>query len=260
MKKFGIVLFALCLTLTACNGNNSTPSVVQSTTESSVVESNQPPTSSEPVEPSEPECEHVWVEASYQEPKTCSVCGETEGTPLVPVFEDKGYVNMIAGTAYPYKTTYVNNESSTEGRATVIDYKVIESDETREAREGFAWRVATVLFEYEGQAVRENGTRTRGVTAEYYTGKLFLDDVCMVNYNDVDYECVEAISVLQDEWVENVLNIQIEYAFMGPIDYDGYTLTFFNAANGSAEDNYNPAATDTLADIADSDTLFFRMA
>lgn len=33
-------------------------------------------------ESTEAECEHEWVDATCQEPKHCSKCGETEGTPL----------------------------------------------------------------------------------------------------------------------------------------------------------------------------------
>lgn len=38
--------------------------------------------SAEVSESTEAECEHTWVDATCQEPKHCSKCGETEGTPL----------------------------------------------------------------------------------------------------------------------------------------------------------------------------------
>lgn len=38
--------------------------------------------SAEASESTEAECEHEWVDATCQEPKHCSKCGETEGTPL----------------------------------------------------------------------------------------------------------------------------------------------------------------------------------
>lgn len=38
--------------------------------------------SAEASENAEAQCEHTWVDATCQEPKHCSKCGETEGTPL----------------------------------------------------------------------------------------------------------------------------------------------------------------------------------
>ena len=42
----------------------------------------QPTEPSVPTEPTTPECEHVWVEADCTTPKTCSVCGVTEGAAI----------------------------------------------------------------------------------------------------------------------------------------------------------------------------------
>ena len=37
-----------------------------------------------------PACEHNWQEATYKQPKTCTVCGETEGEALADYFKMKG--------------------------------------------------------------------------------------------------------------------------------------------------------------------------
>lgn len=42
-------------------------------------------------EPTPEPCEHVWIEATLAAPKTCEICGATEGTPLIPYFEEMGY-------------------------------------------------------------------------------------------------------------------------------------------------------------------------
>lgn len=44
--------------------------------------------SAEASENAEAECEHEWVDATCQEPKHCSKCGETEGTPLDHEWEE----------------------------------------------------------------------------------------------------------------------------------------------------------------------------
>ena len=38
----------------------------------------------------EPECTHEWVEATYAAPKTCKLCGETEGEPKQSYFDEHG--------------------------------------------------------------------------------------------------------------------------------------------------------------------------
>ena len=44
----------------------------------------------------EPECTHEWVEATYAAPKTCKLCGETEGEPKQSYFDEHG-VNVPDG-------------------------------------------------------------------------------------------------------------------------------------------------------------------
>lgn len=44
----------------------------------------------------EPECVHEWVEATYAAPKTCKLCGETEGEPKQSYFDEHG-VNVPDG-------------------------------------------------------------------------------------------------------------------------------------------------------------------
>ena len=38
----------------------------------------------------EPECAHEWVEATYAAPKTCKLCGDTEGEPKQSYFDEHG--------------------------------------------------------------------------------------------------------------------------------------------------------------------------
>lgn len=72
-KKLVTVIFAaaMSLSLLAGCGTKTEPVVSES------VEGNE-----ETSESTEAECEHEWVDATCQEPKHCSKCGETEGTTL----------------------------------------------------------------------------------------------------------------------------------------------------------------------------------
>ena len=51
---------------------------------SSVLDGIRKPSEPEPPEPepAEPECEHKWKDATCTEPKSCELCGETDGEPL----------------------------------------------------------------------------------------------------------------------------------------------------------------------------------
>ncbi|MCD7860400.1 MAG: hypothetical protein LUG25_00610 [Oscillospiraceae bacterium] len=50
--------------------------------------------------------EHEWIEATCTEPKTCAVCGETEGDVLPADFDTRGLrCDAVAGEALTYKTT-----------------------------------------------------------------------------------------------------------------------------------------------------------
>lgn len=70
------------------------------------------PTGEEPVDPPATECDHAWVDADCDTPKTCSKCGATEGEAL-------GH-NWYAATCTTPKTCSVCN--ATEGEAAGHNY------------------------------------------------------------------------------------------------------------------------------------------
>lgn len=267
MKKIAVLILSLCLALSlaACGGDTNTPS--PSGAQSAPPENSQtePPASSES-EPSEPECEHDWTEANYQAPKTCTLCGETEGSPLTPAFEENGYtINMDVGTAYDYTTLCYDNPSvSTTGKVTITDYKVIESDETHEAKEGYEWRVFNAYVEFGDDNALEYGRMFRAVETDYYSGEFYDfytntefyaesdDDVFTINYNGETSECMARSEKLESGWKESVDVYSFEHSVLVPVGYDGYVIAFYNATHGTE--------IDVLADIVDEGTLFFRLA
>lgn len=72
--------------LMAC-GNTAEPAANNAVISTAVVE-NTP--TEVPQEETESVCAHEWKEATFSEPKTCTVCGETEGEPKQTYFEEHG--------------------------------------------------------------------------------------------------------------------------------------------------------------------------
>lgn len=273
MKKRALPLLlaltlCLVLTLAACGGSGNTPTSPQSTPSSSQAEpSASTPEVSEP-EPSEPECEHVWTEANYQEAKTCTVCGETEGDPLPSAFTEKEY--MVVGTAYDHNTICVLDPSkSSTGKVTINDYKIIDSDETHEAKEGYEWRIANISFEMGDTNAMTYGPMIRQIYVDYYTGEavdwytdkeLYAesdDDIFAVNYYGETYECRGTLETLE-EGFGSVFKYTYITSHLVPVGYDGCVLVFHSAEHEGDHDNFTETI-DFPAVLNDPDTLYFRL-
>ena len=71
---------------------------------------------------------HSWTEATPYEPKTCTVCGATEGEKLQPEFEKYGIeCNLEVGKSYEYKTHCVQDETlQTKGTLTVKSFEIFQ--------------------------------------------------------------------------------------------------------------------------------------
>lgn len=90
-RKLLNTLFTVAVTvmmLTAC-GSEAEPTVGSTDTVESVSsEATQTEAEGENEKETESVCEHEWKEATYSEPKTCAICGETEGKPKQTYFEE----------------------------------------------------------------------------------------------------------------------------------------------------------------------------
>jgi hypothetical protein len=99
---------------------------------------------------------HVWIQASFHEPQICSVCRETEGDPLIPEWMESDYADqmeaflndeqrLIPGQQRPIVSWW---DEQTIGMIEVLEYKVFESGEGYEALEGYKYQAVTFLFTY----------------------------------------------------------------------------------------------------------------
>lgn len=186
---------------------------------------------------------HTFTEANYQQPATCSVCGETVGEPLQADFEKYGYV-CDAELDTPYSVTFPcgSNENLTSiGTVTFSDYEKFSSDETHEALEGYEWKKITITFTaYDENAIRY-GVTSRSYASSYYNtnaeGENYnLGDTYTLNYNGKDYtECIEDREDLQASWDSSrTYTYKVCYFFRCPEGYDG------SVAGAAIDENLSP--------------------
>lgn len=201
---------------------------------------------------------HTLSEANYQSATICSICSAEVGEPLTALFEEKGYSLMTENTEYDYNAVARNNRSiKITGKASVSDYRIVDTDETHEPKEGYEWRIANVNYTFSGADAHRDGYTFSVSPMDYYVGisKLNTDGDTIINYNGIEYERNTQYKELQNGWYDDVGRIILEVALQVPTGYDGAVLCLFN-----------PVANDTksgeklsLTEIEMATPLFFRM-
>ncbi len=223
----------------------------------------------------EPVHEHTWVEADYWTPKTCTECGETEGDPLPPNFETLGLTVSEMDVPHRYASVTYNDYSiPTVGEVTATDYKIIESDETHEAKEGYEWRIVTLKYHFFDENAASDGWRTSVIYDDnYYAFDLETtvgfsegenendgeeEAKRTVNFMGEGFEIEEKDETVRNEWVGQEAYFEKVYSFQVPIGYDGMMITCYNPANKlSALNDGNETALEK--DLIDENTVYFRL-
>ena len=195
---------------------------------------------------------HNWSEANYQEPKTCTECGETEGEPIPPKFPSLGFELKEIGVTYTYKSCYEDKSDAT-AKTTVKDVRVTPGDDYYEPKEGCEWIIATCLVEVaKNPKVFQIGIER----TDFYCYDLNTAfPTSTVNYYGADHEIENKTKMLQS--TSNIMEFEVGY--LVPAGYDGVILAFFNDYNNMIIDYSNPDTVATFDNILDGDTLFFRL-
>ena len=103
---------------------------------------------------------HTWVDATYEAPKTCSVCGATEGEALVSYFAEYGLDTRLLDKSGEYELPapcYDDPDKTTMAKITVESYDIFASDDTHEAMDGYEWRVITINARYDDENAQKYG-------------------------------------------------------------------------------------------------------
>lgn len=206
--------------------------------------------------------EHTWVEANYQNPKTCSVCGGTEGEPWTAAFEENGFAIDITEVGVPYPAAY----QEIPFEICITSYEIYESDETHEAKEGYAWRTITYTLEAMENQSYLNGLLTYTDYSNYYEMETFLSSMKQlpgdallsamhtINYNGED---AEYLFQLEDSFLDNSDGkwiLKETLSFQVPTGFDGVVLCIGDVTQ--IKGNYADLYMDFYAH---EDTVFFRL-
>ena len=211
--------------------------------------------------------EHTWIEANYQDPKTCSVCGATEGEPLPADFETYGLtINVEEGVTYDYVTACVEDSSKTTvGHATFSDYRIIEEDAELglEKKEGYEWRAVHVSTVFDDENARKYAVLVQYDFGDYYDiegaensyeydyGET-TNEHYVANYHGTEYEITLFYTHKWLGWVNGTNTFESDVYVNVPIGYDGVVYVLSNSKVLWEDGMY-------IYDMADDDTLFFRM-
>lgn len=117
---------------------------------------------------------HVWIDATYTAPSTCEICGETEGEKLLSYFEKTGLIDRLVDHSESREMVQTClNDASKQAIVTVSvdDYRTIQSDETHEAADGYEWKILTLNMNIADENVWDYGIRLH-----YFWGDCFYKD------------------------------------------------------------------------------------
>lgn len=264
--SLALVFVMIALAMAGCASNNDTQG--SNTPEPTPTPAATPTPTPTPEPTPEPHV-HDLTAANYQEAPVCKECGETVGEPLTPIFPTLGYKLSAFDMPQPYKTSTIDDLTlHTIGELTVSDFRIIESDDTHEAKEGFEWRVIHVKQEFSGDDIWVNGLLYTEITVDYYSFDLNESIVFdgshkpTINYYGEDYKVEDDYKDIRSDWIEKGKQFirEVEISYCVPIGYDGLIIAFVNSANYKGNETEDSSVPGLVSDLIDADSVFFRLA
>ena len=188
---------------------------------------------------------HQWNEPNYQQPSTCSICGETRGLPLKADFDEyeiTGFINKEK--AVRYVTRCDEEDLPAEGVFTVVSEEVISSDETHPSVSGYKWHIVTMTIDMEDPNSNEYGFLYNYFITDYYDISGFEmsyhaneadSNSFTVNYNGRDYDkCICQTLTSSSNWTKKedhfIKTVTIVMNILIPENYDGIVVGVRNSS------------------------------
>jgi len=230
---------AIAITLTGCATYAGAVEYIEVTplvAEAPAPES-EPETEQEPELETEPELE--------AEPETVSTF------PFVFNTFDTSYRYITSTPEYSYRTV---------GDIQLSNFRIIEGDDLREAREGWEWRIVDIRMAFGDDFAHWLGFTWAAVYGiDYYAFSLdenvssSSDGLHTIYWNGNSYEIYQRLELAGD-WGDWYFEMLGTFTVHAPIGYDGAVIAFFNGAQLPTE-----GATVPTSELIDDDTLWFRM-
>lgn len=243
----------------------------------------------ESVEEPEPECAHEWAEATFSAPKTCSICGETEGERKLSYFEEHG-VEVPDGPLAGTVDSVIYDPNSPEQHQKVVDVTWDQLSCRREPakEEGYEYIVlelhtAVQLFYDGAQDVNYIDSLKRYCIYDWYTGQMFpiqgtdgdgeqeYSTVVEVDGKSYDISYFNGNQSQQEDWIEDgagnassKMNGYWGFGFKVPKGYDGlvfciWPVNEYKEINTETVQGADEAPIYVFDEDVKEGTLFFRL-
>lgn len=209
---------------------------------------------------------HTLTEATYWQAATCTVCGAVEGEILQADFEKYGLeCNVELNKIYDFTTAcYDDTEKVTTVKAVFSNYKIFDSDDTHEAKEGYEWRTVDIILAMYDDNALNYGWNAGTCNEDYYDivghdASTVRDEetgvtTFTVNYEGIEYaECQGYTQTLyrMENDIEDVYLRGWSVNYLVPKGYNGCVYGLQNYQIEWPEGKY-------VYEIDNTDTLFFR--
>ncbi len=232
-----------------------------------------------------PECVHQWKEATFAEPKTCSLCGETEGEPKQSYFEEHGAQVADGPVACTVDAVLFDYFETDKQRITDMVWEQLDCYSEPASEEGYQiihLELGTShQFYYDVAQFREYSfCYYDDAIYDWYTGRvfpsldLFLDDgfdySTTVEVDGIPYDVSYSKNVSYEygSWVYDSNGNgtkdgsgRISYTFKVPDGYDGLVFAALPKHKYTGQDTENMDESERYAfdDEFAKDTTFFRI-
>ena len=188
---------------------------------------------------------HKWLgnTPNYQQAKTCEICGATEGEPLKA--RNEGMEFAKADTVTDMNMILDGDADKTNTAKVWFDnYKVFDSDETHEAKDGYEWRAVDMHSAIgDDREFKDWACHESNCIGEYYEDNDWENGGknVTVNFNGEDYVCEHVLTVLNEEkdvtnpdykkfgWSgERTYTFEYNEAVLVPKGFDGIYVGFYD--------------------------------
>ncbi len=247
LKRLLLPVVAVCLLLSACGKKAEEPAEPEQEAWE------------EAAEEEETVCDHVFAEATYHAPKTCTICGETEGDVKPSYFEELG-VQVDPVPVDREVNVYVEVEEDPD-ELSYITPGLFHVESITEEPQGDGTVLVTMVSKISYDVCYEDDWWNQNVMThwfdglyDYYTGKHFEHDDMIgrsyleysveVSYDDEDYTIEYSMNNEWDKsdyWYDDHSSNQTFFCTKTttvrvPEGYDGIVYAIFEACGAGGEE------------------------
>ena len=194
--------------------------------------------------PAAPEAEQPQTELTEEAPESAPATEEAqpevpaeeaaeepvEEETVVSIFEGKDMTFMQQGEEYAYTAPTGDAPNIlTSGSAQVNNYRVVDSEGTHAARDGWKWHIVDVVLYFYDTSAQNYGYSFGLCTMDCYNGITESGDLPTILMDGQEYTAVDESQILSQYWVDPTMaEVNIEIAVQLPVGYTDAVLCLYN--------------------------------